>query len=115
MTNELAKIVVRGVYKLAGLDSPFSSQEYGPNWTKQRRKCLERDNHECRVCGKTEEEIGREPAVHHITPRSEFNDSWKQNELNNLITLCHSCHGKLEGKFKDSSPKEFVRKAKQNN
>ena len=116
MTNELVKILVRGAYNLAGLDSPYSAKSYGPNWTKQRQKCLERDSRQCRVCGTTEAEMGREPAVHHITPRNEFGDSeWREmNSLSNLITLCHSCHGKLEGRYTDSDPDTFVKKANQN-
>lgn len=112
MANEVVKVFVRGLYKAVGLDSPYSNQEYGPNWTKQRQKCLERDNYACRVCNKTKEEIGREPAVHHIKPRSTFDGNWKQNELENLITLCHSCHGKFEGKYQDACPDEFVRRAR---
>lgn len=117
MTNEFAKIFVRGLYKLAGLDSPYSRSAYGANWTKQRQKCLDRDGHQCRVCGTSEHEIGRAPAVHHIKPRIEFEESdWMTyNSLTNLITLCHSCHGTLEGKYTDCAPQEFVEKAKQNN
>lgn len=117
MTHELVKVVVRGVYNLAGLDSPFSAKSYGPNWTRQRKKCLERDSRECRVCGKTAEQMGRQPAVHHITPRTQYGKSgqFKMNELSNLITLCHSCHGRFEGKFTDSSPVEFEEKARQHN
>ncbi len=117
MANAIADILVRGAYNLVGLDSPFSAKEYGSNWTKQQRKCLKRDDRQCRVCGKTEEEIGRAPAVHHITPRTEFdNGEWrKMNELSNLISLCHSCHGQLEGKYTNCSPEEFAAKASQNN
>lgn len=117
MTNELVKIFVRGMYKLVGLDSPYSRSSYGANWSKQRKKCLERDDRRCRVCGKTEDDMGREPAVHHIKPRIEFAESeWMTyNALSNLITLCHSCHGTLEGKYADCTPEEFAERAKQNN
>lgn len=116
MGNLLWQTLVRGVYKSVGLDSPYSSAEYGANWNKQRRKCLERDGHECRICGDGVEEIGREPAVHHITPRSEFDESeWRQyNDLSNLITLCPSHHGQLEGRFTDADPQEFVSRAVDN-
>lgn len=102
---------------MAGLDSPYSREEYGANWTKQRKKCLERDSRECRVCGKTESDLGREPAVHHITPRTEFNKSeWRTyNDLSNLVTLCHSCHGKLEGRYTDTTVDEFIEKVNQDN
>lgn len=41
----LWRTFARGVYKDLGLDSPYSAQEYGVNWTKQRNKCLERDDY----------------------------------------------------------------------
>jgi len=113
MGNLLLESLVRGMYKMAGLDSPYSRESYGLNWTKQRQKCLERDSRTCRICGMEESEMGREPAVHHICPRSEYDESeWRTyNDLSNLITLCHSCHGKYEGKYPDSSPDTFIEKA----
>lgn len=111
----LGRIVVRGVYSLFGLDSPYSAEGYGLNWTKQRRRCLERDDHQCRVCRIDQSELDRELAVHHITPRLEFEDgNWREmNDLSNLVSLCPSCHGTFEGKFTGTDPKEFVRKARQ--
>ncbi|NHN49988.1 HNH endonuclease [Halostella sp. JP-L12] len=113
MTHTLTKLLVASVYKSVGLDSPYSAKGYGPNWSRQRRKCLERDSRTCRICGSHETELGREPSVHHITPRSRFDDSeWRDmNDLSNLITLCPSCHGQYEGKYTDCSPEEFVQKA----
>ena len=107
---------VRGLCKFIGLDSPYAAKSYGLNWTKQRQKCLERDEYRCRVCEKERPEMDRDPAVHHITPRSRFDESeWRTyNDLSNLVTLCHSCHGRLEGKYADCSPEEFAKKAKNN-
>jgi len=76
---------------------------YGPNWREQRRRARERDNHECQACGKTQEENGRELDVHHITPFREFVDDdgnadyEAANDLDNLISLCKSCHREYEG------------------
>lgn len=115
--EQMAKIIwrtfVRGVHKQLGLDSPYSSQEYGINWSKQRRKCLERDDLTCRVCRTTSEELDRELSVHHITPRSHFDGTPREmNALENLITLCPECHGRFEGCFVDSSPDRFAEKAR---
>ena len=104
---------VRGLFKALDLDSPYSAKEYGPNWSKQRRKCLERDDWSCRVCGVGKEELSRELSVHHITPRREYDGNWDQNELSNLISLCSECHGRFEGQFTDASPEEFANKAQQ--
>lgn len=111
----LARIVVRGVFKLLGLDSPYSAKGYGLNWSTQRQGCLKRDEYTCRVCGVDQEELDRELAVHHIRPRTTFNDdNWREmNDLSNLVSLCPSCHGHFEGEFTGSNPEEFVRRARQ--
>jgi 5-methylcytosine-specific restriction endonuclease McrA len=104
---------IRGLFKALGLDSPYSAKGYGPNWTKQRQKCLERDGWVCQVCEVSDDELDRGLSVHHITPRRKYDDNWDQNQLSNLITLCPECHGRFEGKFTESTPKEFAEKAQQ--
>lgn len=64
----------------------------GPNWERQRQKARERDDHECQYCGETDAELD----VHHILPFSEFDDYQTANRLQNLITLCDSCHSNAE-------------------
>ena len=70
---------------------------YGPNWKNQRRLARERDNFTCQNCGITEEENFRELDVHHIKPFRYFGiKKYKQaNQLDNLTTLCCSCHAKI--------------------
>lgn len=69
---------------------------YGPNWKRIRKEVQERDNHTCQRCGITSEEIGHELPVHHIKPIRTF-DSWEEaNVLDNLISLCPTCHGIVE-------------------
>lgn len=110
----LWKTLVRGVYKSVGLDSPYSATEYGVNWSKQRKRCLERDGYACRVCGDAEDAIGREPAVHHIRPRSQFDGTpHEMNVLGNLVTLCPECHGQFEGEFTECSVGTFVSNARE--
>ncbi len=75
---------------------------YGPNWQAQRQLVLERDGHKCRTCTSTA--IPGQPLhVHHIRPFREFgyipgeNEHYKQaNVLENLVTLCPSCHKQAE-------------------
>jgi len=76
----------------------------GPNWAAQRRAARERDQFTCQVCGATEKSLGREHDVHHIRPFREFgyvpgvNDNYiKANALDNLVTLCRSCHSRVSG------------------
>jgi len=106
-------------WPLSGKEHPAwnedcESQGYGPSWYKQRKKARERDDYSCRFCGKGKEVIGRLPAVHHIRPRYMWTvqeEHEEMNSLDNLVTLCPSHHGTLEGKFKNSSPKEFIKRA----
>ena len=73
---------------------------YGPNWNEQRDKALERDGYTCQICGTKEDGIN----VHHITLRSDFGQDWEaMNTLSNLISLCHSCHGKLHMEQRNAS------------
>lgn len=107
------RTLIRGLFKTLGLDSPCSAKEYGPNWSKQRRKCLDRDDRTCQVCGVEQNDKDRELSVHHITPRSQYDGNWEQNDLENLITLCGSCHGTFEGQFTNQTPGEFAANARQ--
>lgn len=70
---------------------------YGHTWERQRAKALERDGHECVVCGKGENELGREPDVHHIIRKDDFDDLEAAHELDNLVTLCRTHHCRWEG------------------
>jgi ribosomal protein L31 len=64
-----------------------SFEEYPIEFSKVLRKYIrERDNHICQECNFTEEQLGYKLSVHHI----DFNK--KNNNPNNLISLCKSCH-----------------------
>jgi len=65
---------------------------YGFLWPQQRDVARSRDNYTCQMCGKTRDELGQRPDVHHICPVRESCD----NSLENLICLCPSCHGHCE-------------------
>jgi DEAD/DEAH box helicase domain-containing protein len=75
--------------------------DYGPNWNGQRKLALERDGRRCRTCGASGEESLLH--VHHIRPFREYgyapgeNENYKfANQLDNLVTLCPSCHRRAE-------------------
>lgn len=72
----------------------------GANWHKQRELARKRDNDTCQHCGITKNQIGRELDVHHIVPFRHFDDYRIANALDNLITLCGSCHMKAEPRKK---------------
>jgi DEAD/DEAH box helicase domain-containing protein len=77
-------------------------QDYGPSWPAARNAARARDGYVCRQCGAPQREE-REHDVHHVRPFREFgyipgenrNDRLA-NELDNLITLCPSCHHRAE-------------------
>jgi DEAD/DEAH box helicase domain-containing protein len=77
-------------------------QEYGPSWPPARQAARARDGYVCRQCGAPQRE-GREHDVHHIRPFREFgfipgenHNDRLANDLENLITLCPSCHHRAE-------------------
>jgi DEAD/DEAH box helicase domain-containing protein len=76
--------------------------DYGPNWARQRRLALDRDQHRCSNCG-APEPPGREHDVHHVRPLRDFtyaeagdNLYAVANDLGNLVTLCRRCHQEAE-------------------
>lgn len=65
-----------------------------PNWDNLARQTKKRDNWTCQHCGKQGGHLGSaELHAHHIEPRSKGGE----DTLNNLITVCHSCHEDLHG------------------
>lgn len=70
----------------------------GPNWNEQADKTRARDNYMCRHCGKFELLLGQSLDVHHIVPFRQFGIEryMEANELNNLVSLCRSCHLSIE-------------------
>jgi DEAD/DEAH box helicase domain-containing protein len=74
----------------------------GPNWEQQRNRARARDGHRCRHCG-VAEQPRRAHDVHHVQPFRTFgyvrdqNDRYLEaNRLENLVTLCRSCHRRVE-------------------
>lgn len=86
---------------IRGEDHPLyingSHEDYGPNWRQRRREARSRDNYQCQSCGVEESELERQLHVHHIIPRRKFDDIEVANELDNLVSLCGSCHHRYEG------------------
>jgi 5-methylcytosine-specific restriction endonuclease McrA len=72
------------------------SEYYGEDWLAIRDLVRERDNGTCQICGTDSNELGQWPDVHHIKPVKDFEDPNNANYPMNLISLCSSCHGKVE-------------------
>jgi DEAD/DEAH box helicase domain-containing protein len=80
----------------------LAPNDYGPSWPKAREAARARDGYQCRQCGAFEVG-GRAHDVHHLSPFREFNYIPGENEndrfanqLDNLITLCPTCHQRAE-------------------
>lgn len=72
----------------------------GPDWERARQEARARDGYRCRIC-QAPEPPERCHEVHHIRPYRQFGppgavDSRLANQLDNLITLCPSCHRQAE-------------------
>ncbi len=75
---------------------------YGPNWEAQRNAARARDGYRCRRCN-APEKPDMQHHVHHLTPFRSFgyvpgrNTNYRlANQLENLITLCPTCHAAVE-------------------
>ncbi len=76
--------------------------DYGPDWPRASEAARRRDGGRCRQCGAPERE-GRKHDVHHLRPFREFGyvpgqnrNDLLANALDNLITLCPTCHHRAE-------------------
>lgn len=71
---------------------------YGESWGRAKILARERDSYSCKRCGKTKDEMGKNPDVHHIIPFRQFGEinHKSANNLNNLISCCSACHKILE-------------------
>ena len=75
--------------------------DYGSDWTKMRERVRTRDQFTCQVCGAVESpstalRASRQHDVHHKIPFRSFTSREEANRLDNLTTLCPSCHRKVE-------------------
>jgi len=68
--------------------------DYQPDWPKIRDRVRERDKYTCQVCGAIETD--RQHDVHHKIPFRTFATAQEANRLENLTTLCRTCHQNVE-------------------
>ena len=89
--------------------------EYGSNWQTQRAAARARDGYRCQSCGVPERE-GKQHDLHHKIPFRAFvanaslrpgllaDEAWRAaNVLDNLATLCSSCHYRAENSVRTRS------------
>lgn len=82
-----------------GSDGEYSPRKYSSDWPEQKEKAKQRDGFECLRCGESNEEhinrTGKQLHVHHIT-WNEDESPKERDRLENLLTLCSTCHPKIE-------------------
>lgn len=78
-----------------GTGIPYEKTEWGAEFDDNLKEQVRfRDSYKCRLCGCSQIENGRQLSVHHI-------DYNKMNcDVNNLISLCISCHMKTNNNRK---------------
>lgn len=74
----------------------YSKKLQHPYWQKKRLEILSRDNFQCKLCGADYKEL-------HVHHRWYIfgNEIWDYPD-NCFETLCHECHGYVEGHLKDA-------------
>lgn len=69
------------------------------SWKKLQIKIWDRDGRKCFVCG-----ISEKLCLHHMDKSGDWHkQSFANNDIKNLRTLCMSCHAKLHWKEKKQS------------
>jgi DEAD/DEAH box helicase domain-containing protein len=67
---------------------------YGPGWAALTKMVRTRDGFRCQMCGVVETDRAND--VHHKTPFRSFSSPEQANRLENLATLCPTCHKRAE-------------------
>ncbi len=70
------------------------SLKRGSGWARIAEAARNRDALCCRRCGKTQGENGQKLSVDHVRPWRDCEHEAEANDLNNLVSLCRSCHAK---------------------
>lgn len=68
----------------------------GREWDELRARCRRRDDYSCQLCGIHESDYKHELDVHHLRRVREFENPRDANALDNVVSLCRSCHRKAE-------------------
>lgn len=100
--SKFCSAACRSDWDLESFDAPFhlvleGRPDYrGGNWKSQSQAARKRDAYCCQGCGISEADLGRQLDVHHKVPFRLFESPVEANQLDNLVSVCSSCHKRLE-------------------
>lgn len=77
---------------------------HSKEWRKVRREVLARDKRECQICKSLGKVTIDNLLVHHIYILEYY--FYKRLDIDNLITVCHSCHEMIHDRYKVNKWKE---------
>lgn len=77
---------------------------HSKEWRKMRKEVLKRDKKECQICKSLGKVTINNLLVHHIYILEYYYN--KRLDINNLVTVCHSCHELIHDRYKVNKWKE---------
>lgn len=98
LDNESVGLHHKGFAEKGSLNHNYVNGDYSSNKS-QKELAYERDNGRCVKCGLDVDGIKNRYGVHHIIPRRLFSCFKEADNIDNLLTLCSSCHRDEETNF----------------
>lgn len=89
----MIKWMKEGEIEIEDLFNSEEDKESTKKWLRVRSSVLQRDEHNCQICSNDKSHINN---VHHLIPRHTFETEKEAHYDENCITLCSSCHMKVE-------------------
>lgn len=84
----------------------YTEKLFDPRWIEKKKQILNRDNHSCVICGKSEGKLAVHHKQYHFIKRLQKHvEPWEYND-NLLITLCESCHKR--GHYRYKVPVKYI-------
>lgn len=78
----------------------YKEKLFDPRWKAKRKRILNRDQNQCKICGEREKKlIVHHKQYHFINVLKRHAEPWDYDDRL-LVTLCESCHERGHNKFK---------------